>query len=100
FLSGNQEATKKPQRYSWIHCLQIHSLFITSNLKHLTSNILSYPLRYDFSRGLHVLGGCAVVKSCCPVAGNCPGKRAALEHAVQNFFHPKGKTVGFRDALD
>src|SRR4030095_7721834 len=34
------------------------------------------------------------------VTRNVPGKRAALEHAIQNFFYPEGKTVGLGDALD
>src|SRR5437879_4564167 len=40
------------------------------------------------------------MNSCRAIAWTCPGERAAPEYAVQKFFHPEGKPVGFGDALD
>src|SRR5438477_8697662 len=62
---------------------------------------LSYSLRHDFSDRFHTLGCGVGVNDGRAVARNFSGcKGAAFENAVQNFFNPKSKTVGFGKAFD
>src|SRR5207302_3092988 len=65
------------------------------------SSDLSYSLRHHFSDRFHALGRGVGVNNGSAVARNFSGgKGAAFENAVQNFFDPKSKAVGFGKAFD